>query len=337
MKTKLFLYLTLILVLLGCSFFSNSTPAPSTTQPADQNPSQTVSTEGWLLPDPTVGLDGLDSYHQELSISFKGTLDGAAYEGMSAYQHDVWKKASADFSTLKTSETDAAPMEMLVGTVDQAHYSRLESGKPCQVWWGEAAEGTGEPQQPARLLPAVAEAKEAGTETVNDVPARHYIVSKEESGTKVAGELWLAESGGYVVRYLWTVSGEDGEQRLEYNLSQVNSPGEVVYPEGCAAVLTDFPVMDGARNLHRLPNAVDYTVSAETKVISQFYQDQLVAQGWTFVAAHDNDPKNVLLVFINDEQGKAVSILLSARDSGKVWVSAILRPREASGDSTPTP
>ena len=97
-------------------------------------------------------------------------------------------------------------------------------------------------------------------------------------------------------------------------------------------MLMDFPVMDGARNLHRLPDSVDYTVSAETAAISQFYQDQLVAQGWTFVAAHDQDPKNVILVFINNEQGKAVSILLSARDKG-VWVSAILRPWSADSEA----
>src|SRR5512142_2069669 len=184
MKTKLFLYLTLVLILLGCSFFNNLNPSPSKTQPDDNNPGQEVSTEGWLLPDPAVGLDGLDSYHQELTISFQGKVDGAAYEWTNAHQHDVWKKASADFWTLKTSETGAASTETLIGTVDQAHYSRMEAAKPCQVWWGEVAEGTGEPQQPAQFLPPIDTATEAGTETVNDVSARHYTVSAEQSGTK---------------------------------------------------------------------------------------------------------------------------------------------------------
>jgi len=93
-------------------------------------------------------------------------------------------------------------------------------------------------------------------------------------------------------------------------------------------------MVDGARNLHRLPDAVDYTVSAETTAISQFYRDQLVAQGWTFVNVHDQDPKNVTLVFIHKDQGKAASILLSARDKG-VWVSAMLHPWD-SGES-PSP
>jgi hypothetical protein len=339
MKTKLFLYLTLILVLLGCSFFSNPTPAPSTPQPADQNPSQTVSTEDWLLPDPTVGLASLTSYHQELTISFQGKIDGKDSEWVNSYQRDVWKEQFADFLILTTSETGQEPGEMLRGKVGQAGYVRIGAETPCQVNWREVEPEedteTERPLEPARFLPRVAEAKEAGTETINDVPARHYTISKDKSGTKVAGDLWLAEPGGYVVRYVLTVSGKEGERRSEYNLSQVDSTREVAYPEGCAAVLTDFPVMDGARNLHRLPNSVDYTISAETAAISQFYQDQLVAQGWTFVAAHDKDPKNVILIFTNKDQGKAVSIVLSVRDKG-VWVSAILRPRDSSG-ATPTP
>jgi hypothetical protein len=345
MKMKPFLPLVLILAAsLGCSLFSKQPPPTSEAQPTndtnDNTPSQGRSTEGWLLSDPTVGLDGLDSYHQELTISFQGKIDGKDSEWADSYRRNVWKEQSANFLVQTTSETGKEPIEILRGKVGQAGYVRIGAETPCQVSWREAKPEedteTERPLEPARLLPLVSEAKEAGTETINDVPARHYTISKDKSGTKVAGDLWLAESGGYVVRYLWTVSGEDGEQRLEYNLSQVNSTREVVYPEDCVVVLTDFPVMDGARNLHRLPNAVDYTVSAETSAISKFYQDKLVAQGWTFVNAHDKDPKNVILIFINNEQGKAASILLSAREKG-VWVSAILRPRESSSSGTPTP
>ena len=130
MKIKLFLYLALILVLLGCSFFSNPTPAPSTTQPADQNPSQTVSTEGWLLPDPTVGLASLTSYQQELTISFQGKKDGGDYEWVNSYRRDVWAEQSADFLVMTTSETGQEPGEMLRGKVGQAGYSRIGAEHP---------------------------------------------------------------------------------------------------------------------------------------------------------------------------------------------------------------
>lgn len=351
MKIKLLLYVLLILVLLGCSFFSKQiSPAsdtPSSDHPSNEDaPAQDISTEGWLLPDPTVGLASLKSYHQELTVSFRGKNDGADYTWTDVYQRDVWKEQSADFLTVKTSEMDLEPDETLSGQVGQASYSRLEAGAPCRVNWSESepkdeTDG-GSLLEPAQSLLSIEQATKAGTETVNDIPARHYVVNIDEK-PKVTGDFWLAEAGGYVVRYVLTVSGGEaafgegieGEQHFEYELSQVNASGEVVYPEGCSAVLVDFPVMDGARNLHRLPNAVDYTISAENAVISQFYQDQLPSQGWTFVAAHDNDPKNVTLTFTNKDQGKAASILLSARDSG-VWVSAILRPWESTVE-TPAP
>lgn len=329
MRTRLFLHAALsLVVVLGCSLFNRPTPSPSNNQPNTTEPDQEVSTEGWLLADPTVGLDTLDSYHQELTISFSGTVDGALYEWTNTHQHDVWKKASADFWRLNTSETGAAATEILVGTVGQAHYSRFENGTPCRVQWGETTEENDDSEQPAELLFPIAKATEMVVETVNGIAARHYTINDEDSGIKAAGDFWLAEPGGYVVRYVLTVSGKEGEQRFEYNLSRVNASDEVVYPESCLPVLVDFPVMEGARNLHRLPAAVDYTVSAETKAISQFYQDKLVAQGWTFVNAHDQDPNNVMLVFVHKDQGRAASILLSARDTG-IWVSAILRPWES--------
>jgi len=347
MKTKPFLYLALtLLVLLGCSFFSDLAPSPSNDQPAGNSQSEGVSTEGWLLSDPAGGLAALDSFHQQLTVSFKGTVDGGDYEWVNAYQRDVWTKESAYFFTLTTSETGKEAVEELDGKVDQAHYARFGSGTPCQVSWGEL-DPEADAQRvldPARSLPPIEQATDAGTETVNGVPAHHYVFSEEESGAKVEGGFWLAEPGGYVLRYELTMSGGrdmfgkgiEGEQRFEYELSKVNAPGEVVYPEGCSAVLLDFPVMDSARGLHRLPEYVDYTVSAETAAISQFYQDQLAAQGWTFVNAHDKDPKNVTLIFINKDQGKAASILLSARDTG-VWVSAILRPSESTSGEGPAP
>ena len=334
MRTKPFLPLSLILVvLLGCSFFSRPVPATSEVQPTDNGSNQDQSAKGWLLPDPIVGLASLTSYHQELTIRFQEKIDGKDYTQVKSYRRDVWVKESADFLVLTTNETGQEPGEILRGNVGQAGYSRSAVEEPCWVSWRDAKlDVDAEAErvlEPARFLPPVEQATEAEIETVNDIPARHYTVSKKRSGTNIAGDFWLAEPGGYVVRYLWTVAGENGEWHLEYNLSQVNSLGEVVYPEGCAAVLMDFPVMDGARNLHRLPNAVDYTISAETKAISQFYQDQLVAQGWTFVNTHDKNPKNVTLIFIHKDQSKAVSILLNARDKG-VWVSAILRPWESS-------
>jgi hypothetical protein len=299
--------------------------------------------EVWLLSDPAAGLTSLKSYHQKLMIRFRGTRSEAAYEWVNTYQRDVWTQPSADFLILTTNETGLESGERLMGKVDRAFYSRTGTVGPCEVQWSETATEVNVAPEPASFLPPIEQGTETGTETINNVPARHYTVNEEKSGIKVVGEFWVAETGDYVVRYELTISGGkaafgegiNGEQRYEYELSQINALGEVTYPEGCSAVLTDFPVMDGARELQRLPASVDYIISAESAVIGQFYQDQLAAQGWTFIAAHDQDPKNVILVFTNADKGQAASILLSSSEAG-VWVRGSLRPWSA-GSEVPAP
>jgi hypothetical protein len=352
MKTKVLLYLSLVMaMLLGCSLFNNLVPSPSHDERNSNNPTQEitseaqdVSTDGWLLPDPLVGLGALESYHQQLTVSFYGTRNGANYEWTNTYQRDVWGNGTAAFMVATTNEMELESDERLAGNVDQAYYSRSGAGEPCQVHWSDTAQESDLSFEPAGFLPLIEQATEAGMEVVNEIPTRHYVFSAGESDARVAGDLWLAESGGYIVRYSLIRSGGEsvfgeglaGEKRFDYQLSQVNARSEILYPEGCAPVLVDFPVMEGARDLQRLPELVDYTVSAEAAAISGFYQDELVEQGWAFVKAMDNDPQNVLLVFTNKEQNQSASILLSAGDSG-VWVSAIVKPWESTPLGMPFP
>ncbi|RPJ19056.1 MAG: hypothetical protein EHM33_30885, partial [Chloroflexi bacterium] len=231
MKTKRFLSMALTLAaLLGCSLFDNLTPAPLPGEPDNNNPAQEditeapeVSTAGWLLPDPAVGLDSLENYHQQLTISFHGTREGAEYEWTNTYQRDVWGTGTANFTVVILSETGLESDETLVGNVDQAHYSRLEAGKSCEVRWGDVDQDADVFFEPAGFLPLIDHATEAGSEVVNDIPARRYSFIVEESDARVAGDLWLAESGGYVVRYLLTYAGGEsvfgegleGEKRFE--------------------------------------------------------------------------------------------------------------------------
>jgi len=352
MKTKLFLCAVLCLTLFGCSLFrdpagplSPTESNPQEVQTQEDQPEE-LPVEEWLLPDPALGLASLASYQQDLTIRFQGTRDETGYEWTNVYQRSFWKETPASFLTLKTSETGLASTETLIGVVDQAHYSRLEAGTDCQVRWGELAEGADAEQviEPARLLPPVSQATEVGTEAVNGIPARHYTMRAERSGAKVAGDFWQAQEGGYLVRYELTISGgedifgegREGEQSFRYELSQVNGLGAVVYPEGCVAVLSDFPVMEEAKDRHRLPQAVNYTVSVQAEAVSQFYQETLLAQGWEFVNANHKDPQNLLLTFVNEAEKQAVSILLQP-DGDSLWVSAIMTPWQPTPFEMPVP
>lgn len=348
MKTKLMWGLFISLGLMSCSIFSRlETPAGVPGQPASgtDNPpaGQSTGKGSGVLPNPQVGLDGLNSYHQELSVSFDGTRDGQPYAWSNTYIRDFWKKSAAGFLLVKTSETGQVDSERLTGSLNQAHYSRTGSGKPCQVTWGALATGADEVLEPASLLPPSGPATEAGQELVNGIDASHYKLDGKSNDARMTGEIWLAKDGGYVVRYQLTLQGDDktfgsgiqGEQKFAYELSRANALGDPMLPDGCPAVMTDFPVMEGARNLRRLPEALDYTIQAGTDALSQFYQDQLKQQGWTLVSEHKSNPQKPVLIFVNADKKLAANILLDGTDGSKVWVSAQLRAWEPASALSP--
>ena len=363
MKTKWILGLAICLGLMSCTLFSQIEQGNLAIQPPGGTPGQAASQQSEsgseLLPNPDVGLDALTSYHQELSVTFDGQKDGQPYAWTNTYKRDFWKEPAGGFLLVKTSETGQADSERLIGSLDQAHYSRARLGDPCLVTWGPLAKGSEEVLEPASMLPAIGSANEAGQDQVNGVSARHYSVSATLDGSKLTGEVWLAQDGGYVVRYQLAIQGDEktfgtditGEQKFTYELTQVDALGNPAPPQGCPSVLTDFPVLDDAQNLHRLPNGVDYTSQTGVEVISQFYQDQLKQQGWTLVSEHKTNPQKPVLIFVNADKKQAATILLDASEGSGVWVSAQLRawepaptlspdmqiPAEGTPDSTATP
>jgi hypothetical protein len=361
MKTKWFWCFAILIALglMSCTLFSqiqgagnlSKPPSPSEGTPAGgaevtpgtENAEQPVSGSG-LLPNPAVGLDALSSYHQELSITFDGKQDGQPYTWTNSYTRDFWKDPAASFLLLKTGETGQAASERLVGSLGEAHYTRYKAGDPCQATWGPSAPGSGGGLEPAGMLLPVSSASEVGQEDVNGVSARHYQLSAAPNGGKASGDLWLAEDGGYVVRYQLTIQGNEktfgkgisGAQKFEYELTQVNALADPKPPEGCPVMLTGFPVMDGAKNLRRSPNGVDYTSPARLEAISQFYQDQLKQQGWTLVAEHKANPQKPVLIFVNADQKQAATILLDGSEGRGVWVSVLLRAWEPAPTPEPT-
>ena len=81
---------------------------------------------------------------------------------------------------------------------------------------------------PAAQLPLLVGADEAGIETIDGTPAHHYTFDERAmvlaNPPQASGDVWVADTGGYVLRYLLTVDagpeyfGEDtaGTRTLEY-------------------------------------------------------------------------------------------------------------------------
>ena len=333
MKKNWGLLLILSLCLMSCTAIDKIQSGLSSDGPQDNTGGLASESGALLFSDPEAGLVGLASYHQDLTVAFDGQKDGQSYQWSNSYSRDYDRQANGDFLLLKTSETGQADRERLIGSLDQAHYSRAAQSEPCLVNWGSLAEGAGEILNPASLLPAVSGAVEAGTESVNGIDSIHYRVNYTSEKNTLQGEAWMAQEGGYIVRYTLSIQGGEsifgqgvtGEKTFAYDLSQVNSRDEAVPPQGCESVLTDFPVYADAQNLRRLPNGVDYTSQAKPEELGQFYQDQLIKQGWMVVSLNTSIPQKPVLVLADVENNQSVSILLDASGGQSTWVSAIVR------------
>jgi hypothetical protein len=330
MKRAAIAFLILVTALLTCQTLQFT--------PAGSGPSQQPATpdlSGYFLPDPTVGLDGLRSYTQTLSVSFNGTQGGNPVYFIDSYQQDLNRETQTQFAHSIITNTDGTQKTITAGNAGDAYYSKLGDEK-CSVSWGARAEGI-EPFVPARLLPPLFAVYEGDLEEINGVQAQSYTFDAESLGypstTTVDGQVWLAQDGGYVVKFTMHIQdegelfgeGTQGEQVYEYELSQINALSGPELPEGCPAVLTDFPAMPDAVDIQRLPQVLAYTSPSNPSQIQGFYEQELQSQGWTKSSVHSFSKDDTTLVFMHAEDSKITYITLQVAGTD-TWVTVKVEP-----------
>lgn len=325
----------LALLALSCRAFGVGTDNQNGNIPQAGN----VDLSGYFLPDPTAGLDGLQSYVQTLSISFRGSQNGIAFEYIDTYRQESNRQINAQFTFVDIARLEGGRDNILSGHLGEAYYSQMDDGE-CRVSWGERAEGS-QPFVPARLLPPLLSAREGGQEPVNGVQARRYdfdaAVLEYPPSTTVEGQVWLAEAGGYVVKYSMRIQGAgdffgegvQGEQAFEYELDQVDTFEGPQLPQGCLPVLTDFPIMDDAFDIQRLPGVLAYTSSSDTAQIKDFHEQQLQDRGWVAGSTHFIPDGGTTLVFMHMEELHITYVTLQAAAAG-TWVTVKVEPMQPS-------
>jgi hypothetical protein len=300
-----------------------------------------------LLDDPQVGLASLDNYHAALKISFQGTLNGDPVELTDTYLQSEWPRLAAKFTAIDTTDASGGHQAILAGAVGEAQYFQADSSSPCTVDWGAAAGGPSQ-FRPASLLPAVGAASLAGEETIDNIATRHYTFDAASMGlpadTTAKGEVWIAKDGGYVMKYVLDITGSDsyfgtgaqGTRHVEYLLSEIGVHPEVVYPAGCAPVLTDTdaPAMNDATDLIRLPGLLGYNTSAKAEAILAFYTDKLTPQGWEKISEDGLGTDSAMVTFARTSTGALAFVDVTLEgDSERVTV---MIPNPGSAKATTT-
>jgi hypothetical protein len=299
-----------------------------------------------LLTDPTTGLASLKSYHVSFHQDVTGSLDGQPFE---RHTHIELTRASGQSDFVRELQgTDESASYFRAITTNQAVYRWNTLDESCQGEVGELL--SGETLEPAELLLPILQTSKVGTETVNQIPLVHYHFDQNalpltEPKPSVTGEIWLAEQGGYLVKYSLnaakpaetTGAGLEAAQSWTYELSQINAVESVTLPAGCMAVPVDIPVMPDATDVSRSSGMMEYSTASSIFDVVDFYYHNLDSPGWTTTQKEPTGELKVPLGLSFSKGDERLSINIDQADAGGLEINIVLyNPKEQALATTPT-
>ncbi len=162
-------------------------------------------------------------------------------------------------------------------------------------------------------------------ETVNGITADHYALAEAALGLGTAtgwsGDVWVAQPGGYVVRFSGSaeaetaLTGQAGSGRLEWDY-QVFTQGlaPAALPEDCAGIASGgLPIPEGAQNVMQVGALVSFDSPQGAAEMVEYYRQVLPTAGW----AIDEESGTDSLFTLGASMGeRAVQVAITAREQG---------------------
>lgn len=166
-------------------------------------------------------------------------------------------------------------------------------------------------------------------EIVNGIATDRYTVDLAAmglgEGNQSRSEVWVAQEGGYVVRFTGETeglltgfgSGEPGQglSRWTYDLQQVNSLEEIHLAAACLAAKTAaerIPIHGSALNLNTYGGVTTYQSDEDLAVLVDFYRSELAAQGWL---VDERMSFESLVIFEARFENQAIEVTLTAGET----------------------
>ena len=346
------LAIPVVLLLLGCAFVNGvtSTAVPASgPQPqagASQNPSAATAASSaapqatdakvtlhidfgpgpFNLPDPTVGLSSLPSYTATLKLAFDGTDNGQPDKWSRTYVMRASKTPAARLLTIQTTGPVSNTDPVLLAEMDGVDYQQ-QGQDLCSAAFSTPGNSLSDQLEPARYLSFLFGADAAASETVNAVPANAYTFDEramaQEGLTKSTGKVWVASTGGYVVRYTLTSQGVSdyfgagvaGTLTEDYELTGIGKPANLQLPDGCPGGTVSIPSLPDAANVVSDPGSLSYDTATSLADAAAFYQKQAASLGWTPISDPDITPANDFFEYTQGDQTMDITIATAASGS----------------------
>lgn len=338
-----FMRLTLAVVfLLGCKLVSGISIQP-TAQPSSQGSSDE-------LINPALGLDQLQSYHVSFQQDVIGSLDGQPYE---SHTHIELSRASGQVDFIREIEGTEDPTSFFHVISDgQAIYRWFNADQSCQGEAGKLADD--EMLEPAALLFHLTGTTQMSSEILNQVATTHYQFNQNnlrisDPKPEIIGDLWIADQGGYVVKFKLTIAppsnpsgvGMETGQEWTYEISQVNSIDSIQLPENCMPVPVEIPTPPDAQEITRNSGLVSFTTASQASTVVDFYLQNLPGLGWKTDQQKPTADLKLPASLSFDKGDQKLSVNIDKSNQGGLDVDILIYMHgarsESSSDATPVP
>jgi hypothetical protein len=281
--------LSVLLAAMACLNFGGS--ALEDYDSDDDSSKEDTASESIRIDFSGLGLDAIDSYASTFAVTFEADdnpplswtyrLDTLAQTSPAAVRHAV------SMEGVDPAQDLGDVTLTLVG--DTQYMTGQAVGTGCLTFPAAVELDTSVLSPDSFLAPATLSdfLKRAGAETVASQTGTLYTFEADSLGdfTNVSGELVLADQEEYVMRYDFAgdtqddlfAGGRTGRMSWHFELTDLAPEETVVTPEGCEI---DYPLMDDAADVARLPGLIAYTSPSSSDDIVAFYEEALPSDGW---------------------------------------------------------
>jgi hypothetical protein len=251
------------------------------------------------------GLEGLQSYRLALKLRFTGRSEGSELD-QTVLIDTLEEKAVIGSQTVRhflflSSGASGLPGALEYYQVGDQGYtlsSAQGSDPTCQPAGSPAADpllaGSAFELLPQLAVQSLGNAKRvAQAETVNGILSDHYRLEPTPSAdgrNEVEGDLWIAQTGRYVVRFIGSMQGPvainllngSGMLGWEYNLTDANNLGQLPVPEQCQALNNLSEMLPAnAQNVLQSSTRLTFTSPSSAADLLAFFHAQLPAEDWS--------------------------------------------------------
>ncbi|MCD6302399.1 MAG: hypothetical protein J7M15_02610 [Anaerolineae bacterium] len=308
----------------GSETTSQPTAAPEQEdEPAGEQPVE----EGAIAPDEVTAFDKLDSYRMTQVMQWETESDEGSEQGEVSWEVAYVRDPAAMQWRMTGREgpdaSDETSMEMI--QVEGVTYINYGDG-----WMAITNEE--EIVDPWTYSPddyVFGDSQRVGTETVNGYHCVHYRAPDTEAllgvGRVTEADYWVSTKYDIVVRGIvgWEVSSgddESGEWHMQWDITEINEPINIVAPEGVAkpGLPDDVPLMAEASNVSSMMGITSFEIDATAEEVANYYLEALENNGWTHgdsplptMHSFSKDGRDLTLIIDDESTPTSVTIMIA--------------------------